>query len=70
MCNALYLRRQAETCFRLARTTFDLSTAEQLRYLAVSLQAKAAELDDETVMKLHMMREPSQNESAGENNRN
>lgn len=45
MLTSDYLRRQAETCLRLARTTFDLATAERLRYMAAELNAKADEID-------------------------
>ena len=55
MLNAAYLRNQAETCLRLARTTFDLATAERLRFLAADLNAKADELDDEDLLQLHLM---------------
>lgn len=47
MASSEYLRRQAETCLRLARTTFDLATAERLRYMAADLDAKADELEGE-----------------------
>jgi hypothetical protein len=43
---AEYLRQQAATCMRLARATFDLTTAERLRFLAAELNAKADELED------------------------
>jgi hypothetical protein len=42
-----FLRRQAETCLRIARTCFDLASAERLRLMAAELAAKAAELDDQ-----------------------
>ena len=45
-----YLRRQADTCLRIARATFDLTTAERLRFLAVELRSKATELDDEATL--------------------
>ena len=53
--NAEYLRRQAETCTRIARTTFDLATAERLRFMAAELRAKADELEDQEVIAPHMM---------------
>ena len=53
--NAAYLRNQAETCRRLARMTFDLTTAERLHFLAADLHAKADEFDDENTLKLHTM---------------
>ncbi len=52
--DADYLRRQADTCLRIAHATFDLTTAERLRFLAIELRAKAAELDNETLLKPHM----------------
>jgi hypothetical protein len=39
-----FLRRQAENCLRIARTCFDLASAERLRLMASELNAKAAEL--------------------------
>ncbi len=42
-----YLRRQADTCLRIARAGFDLGTAERLGALAAELRAKADELEDE-----------------------
>jgi hypothetical protein len=42
-----YLRRQAENCLRIARQGFDLATAERLRHMAVELQAKADELEEQ-----------------------
>lgn len=56
MPDATYLRRQAETCLRIARTTFDLATAERLRYLAADLSAKADEVDENTGIAPHMMK--------------
>lgn len=55
MMNPDYLRRQAETCLRLARTTFDLATAERLRYMAAEFNAKAEEMEDESFSP-HMMK--------------
>lgn len=43
-----YLRRQADNCLRLARTGFDLATAERLRHMAADLRAKADELDGDS----------------------
>jgi hypothetical protein len=40
-----FLRRQAENCLRIARSCFDLSSAERLRLMAAELNAKAAELE-------------------------
>ena len=42
-----YLRQQAATCQRLARTTFDLTTAERLRFLATDLRTKAETMENE-----------------------
>lgn len=41
-----YLRHQAENCLRIARTCFDLASAERLRLMAAELNAKAAEMED------------------------
>ena len=43
-----FLRRQAENCLRIARTCFDLASAERLRLMAAELNAKAAEIEDQT----------------------
>jgi hypothetical protein len=40
-----YLRRQAETCLRIARGCFDLASAERLRHLAGDLKDKASEIE-------------------------
>ena len=40
-----FLRRQAENCLRIARSCFDLASAERLRLMATELNAKAAEMD-------------------------
>ena len=50
MLTADYLRRQAETCLRIARSCFDLTAAERLRYLAMELRTKAAEIEDDERM--------------------
>ena len=42
-----FLRRQAENCLRIARTCFDLASAERLRLMAAELNAKAAEMDEQ-----------------------
>jgi len=42
-----YLRRQAENCLRIARSCFDLASAERLRLMAAELNAKAAEMDEQ-----------------------
>lgn len=41
-----FLRRQAENCLRIARTCFDLASAERLRLMAAELNAKATELTE------------------------
>jgi len=45
MITAEFLRRQAENCLRIARSCFDLGSAERLRLMAVELQTKADEID-------------------------
>ena len=52
---AQFLRQQADSCHRLARATFDLSTAEKLRYMAAGLEAKAETLDEEDAPGAHMI---------------
>jgi hypothetical protein len=42
-----FLRRQAENCLRIARSCFDLTSAERLRLMAAELNAKAAEMDEQ-----------------------
>ena len=42
-----FLRRQAENCQRIARTCFDLASAERLRLMAAELNAKATEMDED-----------------------
>lgn len=52
-----YLRQQAAACHRLARATFDLTTAEQLRFLAAELRAKAEQIENaEEDVEPHMIR--------------
>ena len=46
MLSAEFLRRQAENCLRIARTCFDLASAERLRLMAGELNAKATEMDE------------------------
>jgi hypothetical protein len=43
-----FLRRQAENCLRIARSCFDLTSAERLRLMAAEFHAKAAEMDEQT----------------------
>ena len=45
MITAEFLRRQAENCLRIARSCFDLGSAERLRLMAIELQTKADEID-------------------------
>jgi hypothetical protein len=47
MTTAEYLRRQADHCLRIARSCFDLASAERMRLLATEFRSKAAELEDE-----------------------
>jgi hypothetical protein len=42
-----FLRSQAENCLRIARSCFDLASAERLRLMAAELNAKAAEIDQD-----------------------
>ena len=58
MPSSEYLRHQAENCLRIARTCFDLASAERLRLLAGEFTAKAAEIDQ---------RDLGSNASAGQN---
>jgi len=46
MLTSEFLRRQAENCLRIARSCFDLASAERLRLMAAELNAKAAEMDE------------------------
>jgi hypothetical protein len=45
MIDGDYLRRQAEICLTLSRSTFDLTVAGRLRALAAELRTTAAALD-------------------------
>ena len=47
MLSTEFLRRQAENCLRIARSCFDLSSAERLRLMANDLNAKAEEIERE-----------------------
>jgi hypothetical protein len=47
MLTAEFLHRQAENCLRIARTCFDLASAERLRLMAAELNAKAAEMEEQ-----------------------
>ena len=42
-----FLRNQAENCLRIARSCFDLTSAERLRMMAAELNAKATEMDQD-----------------------
>ena len=70
MLDTEYLRRQAETCTRLARSTFDMATAERLRFLAADLRAKADELDEHETFEPHMMKGNGNGSMEGESDRN
>ena len=62
-----FLRRQAENCLRIARSCFDLTSAERLRLMAAELNAKAAELEDDRPSSRHAM--TADQATAGNNNR-
>lgn len=55
MPNVAFLHRQAETCLHIARTCFDLASAERLRHLAGELEAKAAEIEKREADTPHMI---------------
>ena len=59
MLNTEFLRRQAENCLRIARSCFDLSSAERLRLMANDLNAKAEEIERERRFRPHFF-EPSE----------
>ena len=42
-----FLRRQADNCLRIARSCFDLASAERLRLMAAELNVKAAEMEEQ-----------------------
>jgi hypothetical protein len=67
MPNAEYLHRQAENCLRIARSCFDLASAERMRHLATELKAKAAELENRDTLKAPITGRESS--CSGENNR-
>jgi hypothetical protein len=62
MLNAEFLRRQAENCLRIARSCFDLSSAERLRMIAHDLNAKANEIERDKRFRPHFF-EPSETSS-------
>jgi hypothetical protein len=53
MLNTEFLRRQADNCLRIARSCFDLSSAERLRLMAQELQAQADEIDRDRRFRPH-----------------
>lgn len=53
MITAEFLRRQAENCLRIARSCFDLGSAERLRLMASELHAKADEIDRRGDLRSH-----------------
>jgi hypothetical protein len=55
MITAEFLRRQAENCLRIARSCFDLGSAERLRLMAVELHAKAEEIDRRGELRSRLM---------------
>jgi hypothetical protein len=71
MSIAEYLRQQAAACQRLARSTFDLTTAERLRFLAAELHTKAEQVDDngDEDIQPHMIPGNGLSGSRGENGR-
>jgi len=50
-----FLRRQAESCLRIARSCFDLASAERLRLMAAELNAKAVEIEETRRYSRHAM---------------
>jgi hypothetical protein len=54
MSSADYLRRQADACLRIARSCFDLTSAERMRLLAAELRAKAAEVEAQDAVPNHI----------------
>ncbi len=55
MLDAEYLRQQAANCLRLARSTFDLTTAERLRHMAAEFQSRADDLHQAHPMRGSLM---------------
>ena len=55
MPNVAFLHRQAKTCLHIARTCFDLASAERMRHLAGELKAKAAEIEKREADTPHMI---------------
>ena len=58
MLNTEFLRRQADSCLRIARNCFDLSSAERLRLIARIFQAKADEIDRDKRFRPHFFEQP------------
>ena len=54
MPNVEFLRSQAANCLRIARTCFDLASAERMRHLATELKAKADEIEKRDNPPAHM----------------
>ena len=50
-----FLRRQAENCLRIARTCFDLASAERMRLMAAELNAKADEIEKQEAVAPHTL---------------
>jgi hypothetical protein len=69
MVSAQYLHRQAENCLRIARTCFDLASAERMRHMANDLKAQATELEKEEAIAMtlvgHDDHHPRQNREHG-----
>ena len=64
MLTTEFLRRQAENCLRIARSCFDLASAERLRLMASDLKAKADEIDRDRRFRPNFL-EPSEESSRG-----
>ncbi len=69
MLLAEYLRQQAATCQRLSQATFDLTTAERLRFLAAELSAKANAVENGQDFLPHLVRANGLAGSKGQNSR-
>ncbi|MSP44712.1 MAG: hypothetical protein EXQ83_02335 [Xanthobacteraceae bacterium] len=64
MLSPEYLHRQAENYLRIARTCFDLASAERLRLMAADLSAKAAEMEEQDRQNRHLPRMAARNPSS------
>ena len=51
----IYLRQQAENCLNIARSCFDLASAEHMRLIANELKAKANEIERVEGVDTHVM---------------